>query len=201
MGKYDPAATREILVRAAYEEVHLSGIRAASLDGILSRAGVTKGALYHHFRNKHELCEAVIEEVIRPHVLGTWLAPLAISGDPIGTLQQILAQEAAGATPEQVKLGCPLNNLAQEVSSVDERFRERIEEIFVQWQRGIEQAIERGRQACTVRADVDPGKISRFFVASLEGAFGRAKSAHCCETLAEHAEVLSAFLDTLRAQN
>ena len=120
MGKYDPEATRELLVRAAFEEIHLSGVRAASLGEILTRAGVTKGALYHHFRNKHELCEAVIEEVIRPHVLGTWLAPLSISGDPIGTLQQILAQEAAKATPDGVKLGCPLNNLAQEVSSVYE---------------------------------------------------------------------------------
>lgn len=41
------------------------GFQAASLNNILAKTGLTKGALYHHFPDKDRLGYAVIEEVIR----------------------------------------------------------------------------------------------------------------------------------------
>jgi AcrR family transcriptional regulator len=39
------------------------GYAGTSIDEIVRAAGVTKGALYHHFRDKDELFRAVVEEV------------------------------------------------------------------------------------------------------------------------------------------
>ena len=64
--KRNPEQTRQALLEAAFEEIYRVGFQAASLDRILDRAGVTKGALYHHFKNKLELGYAVLEEVVRP---------------------------------------------------------------------------------------------------------------------------------------
>ena len=58
---YAPEKTRQDLLEAAFEEVWQNGFRAASLDAILVRVGVTKGALYHHFHNKLELGYGVVE--------------------------------------------------------------------------------------------------------------------------------------------
>jgi AcrR family transcriptional regulator len=58
----DPARTPERLLRAAFQEMHLSGFRSADLNAILAAAGVTKGALYHHFDRKEALGYAVVEE-------------------------------------------------------------------------------------------------------------------------------------------
>src|SRR6202044_3625075 len=66
----DPERTRERLLRAASREIYRSGFQSASLDRILVSAGVTKGALYHHFENKEALGYAVVEEVISPDVRG-----------------------------------------------------------------------------------------------------------------------------------
>ena len=57
---------RRELLEAAFAEFHLHGFQAASLDAIVARAGVTKGALYHHFPDKSALGHAVIDEVVRP---------------------------------------------------------------------------------------------------------------------------------------
>jgi AcrR family transcriptional regulator len=55
-------ATRGELVAAARELFAQDGYAATLLDAVARRAGVTKGALYHHFAGKRELFEAVFEE-------------------------------------------------------------------------------------------------------------------------------------------
>lgn len=64
--KAEAAATREALLDAA-EEVFLErGVANASLDLISRRAGVTRGALYWHFRNKGDLFRAMLDRVRMP---------------------------------------------------------------------------------------------------------------------------------------
>jgi AcrR family transcriptional regulator len=54
-------ATTSALVEAGRELFAQDGYAATSLDAVVARAGVTKGALYHHFDGKHELFRAVLE--------------------------------------------------------------------------------------------------------------------------------------------
>jgi AcrR family transcriptional regulator len=58
-------ATRAALVRAARELFGEQGYADTSNDEIVARAGVTKGALYHHFTGKEDLFRAVFEQVQR----------------------------------------------------------------------------------------------------------------------------------------
>jgi AcrR family transcriptional regulator len=57
------AATRQALISAARRRFGSVGFAATSLDDVVADAGVTKGALYHHFRNKGDLFVAVYEEL------------------------------------------------------------------------------------------------------------------------------------------
>lgn len=58
-------STRADLVTAARVEFGMRGYAETSVDGIVARAGVTKGAFYHHFSGKKELFARVFEEVKR----------------------------------------------------------------------------------------------------------------------------------------
>ena len=60
----NPDRTRERLLEAGFVEIYSRGFQPAGLDAIVERAGVTKGALYHHFPGKHALGYAVLDEVI-----------------------------------------------------------------------------------------------------------------------------------------
>jgi AcrR family transcriptional regulator len=195
----DPEATRQNILRSAFLEIYRRGFQAASLDRILADAGVTKGALYHHFPDKAWLGYAVVDEVIRGHLLDRWLGPLEKGGDdPLESLQQTFRIRAKSVEPHEVELGCPLNNLAQEMSPLDEEFRERIEAVFDQWRDGFADAIERARKKGIVRKDVDPKQIANFLVAAAEGSFGLAKNARSLEMFRSNMEALAAYLDTLR---
>lgn len=54
-------ATTASLLDAARERFAASGYRATSLDAICAAAGLTKGALYHHFASKQEVFAGVFE--------------------------------------------------------------------------------------------------------------------------------------------
>jgi TetR/AcrR family transcriptional regulator, transcriptional repressor for nem operon len=197
----DPDGTREKLLHAAFEEIYRRGFQAASLDTILAKAGVTKGALYHHFSDKMALGKAVVDEVVRNFLLQRWaVGPLArLEGDPITALQRILQQRSDELTPHEVELGCPLNNLAQEMSPLDERFRRQIDGTFDTWRDAFAGALERGKSEGTIRRGTDPKKVASFVVAAIEGSFGLAKSAQSSSMLRANLEILSQFLESFRA--
>jgi AcrR family transcriptional regulator len=58
-------ATKEALVQAARDLFGTQGYAATSTEDVVAAAGVTKGALYHHFDNKEDLFRAVLERVQR----------------------------------------------------------------------------------------------------------------------------------------
>jgi AcrR family transcriptional regulator len=193
--------TRQRLLGAAFAEVYRRGFQAASLDIILARAGVTKGALYHHFPDKAALGYAVLDQIVAGLLLERWLQPLSRlepDTDPLAALQAVLRYRAAHITVHEITLGCPLNNLAQEMSPLDDRFRRRITRTFDAWRKGFARTLERARAAGTVRRDVDPGAVAGLLVAAIEGSIGLAKSARSRSLLRTNLETLASSLDALR---
>jgi len=173
----DPERTRERLLQAGFREVHRSGFQSASIDAILAATNVTKGALYYHFESKEDLGHAIVEEVIAKLPRDRWLLPLQRSKDkdPIDALIGIV--RAIPTRPEDIKGGCPLVNLTQEMSQLDEQFRKRLETIFRAWQEGIATALRRGQSQGTVRRDLVPAETASFLIALVEGYQVLAKNA------------------------
>ena len=164
----DPAHPRQLL-KAAFEEIYRRGFQSTSLDTILAKAGVTKGALYHYFPDKASLGYAVVEEVVKGLLLERWGALAPSTGDPVTALQRVLRRRAANLTSREVELGCPLNNLAQEMSPLDEQFRRRVEATFETWIQSVADDLAGGQAEGTVRQDLDPRQVAAFMVASIEG--------------------------------
>lgn len=197
----EPEQTRQKILDSAFHEIYRRGFQAASLDRILADAGVTKGALYHHFPDKASLGYAVVDDVIRGHLLARWLGPLAeAADDPLTALQNAFRVRAKEVKPHEVELGCPLNNLAQEMSPLDEEFRARIEAVFDAWRGGFAETIERAKGVGTVRQDVDSRQVAVFLVAAAEGSFGLSKNARSLEMFRSNMEMLADYLETLRAR-
>ena len=193
----NPERTRERLLEAASGEIYTSGFQSASLDAILAKAGVTKGALYHHFNSKEDLGYAVIEEIIAPGVRAKWLRPLQKSKDPIDTLIAIVQSQSV--RPDDVRGGCPLNNLAQEMSPLDEGFRKRMEIAFDEWKKGIATALRKGQARGSVRRDLKPGEAASFLIAMNEGYVSLAKNAQDAKVLKGGIKNIVEWLRSLRA--
>lgn len=83
------AATRAALMASARALFTEHGFAGATREEIVERAGVTRGALYHHFANKEDLFRAVFIEV--EHEIGARVAAAYMGGDD---------------AVEQLRLGC-----------------------------------------------------------------------------------------------
>jgi AcrR family transcriptional regulator len=77
-------ATREALMRAARQLFVEFGYAATSTEEIVQRAGLTRGALYHQFRDKEDLFRAVYADVEREFTerIARRMRSLDTSGDP-----------------------------------------------------------------------------------------------------------------------
>ena len=193
-----PDLTRQTLLEAAFAEIHRNGFQAASLAQILAETGLTKGALYHHFPDKKALGLAVVDEVIRPRLAAMMFAPLADTRQPLATMQALLTAKAAEDDPYVVKLGCPLNNLMQEMSPVDENFRQHLNDVFEAWVAVVAAALKRGKTAGEVRRDVEAESTAFFIVSALEGCVGMSKNTQSVAAYRSCLAQLGRFLDTLK---
>lgn len=64
--------TRRALLDTARQLFAENGFQATRTEEIVQRAGLTRGALYHHFRDKEDLFRAVLEEVAGEVVQLLW---------------------------------------------------------------------------------------------------------------------------------
>lgn len=196
----DPDHTRHTILEAAAQEIHLHGFQAASLSRILATTGLTKGALYHHFPNKQALGYAVLEEVIAVEGRKTWISPLEQCADPVDCLQGMIASRFKDMTEQDLLLGCPLNNLALEMSPIDEGFRRRVEFVYDRWTQALAAILARGQGSGSVRRSIDPFKVATFIVASIAGIRSLAKTCQNHAVLEASAEALIDYLETLRRE-
>jgi TetR/AcrR family transcriptional regulator, transcriptional repressor for nem operon len=197
--KRSPDLTRQNLLTAAFNEIHRNGFRAASLDAILASAGVTKGALYHHFGSKQELGYAVVEEIIRPFVEENW-KPAAEAPDMIDAAIELCRRLTRERSEMGLAYGCPFNNLINEMSPVDEGFRERLSAILRDWRAGVSLAIAEGQRRGTIRKDVDPAAASAFIISCIEGCVGMGKAQQSREFLEAGFRGLIDYLEHLRPE-
>jgi len=192
----DPERTRERLLQAAFREVYRSGFQSAGLNAILAAAGVTRGALYHHFGSKEALGYAIVEEIIAPDNRGQWLHPLQNCEDPIDAL--IGAVQELSVQPEAVRGGCPLLNLAQEMSPLDAGFRQRLATIFRNWQDGVAAALRDGQNHGKVRRDLEPAQAAGLLIAMVEGYGSLAKNAQDAKVMEEGIRNIVEWLRSMR---
>ncbi|MCE7998646.1 MAG: TetR/AcrR family transcriptional regulator [Rhodobiaceae bacterium] len=190
--------TRQALLEAAFDEIHHHGYRAASLTDILKAAGCTKGSLYHHFPDKHALGLAAIVDNIDRFMETNWLQPLAEADNPIDTLLGILQKHVDGEIFSDVRLGCPLQNLSQEMSGLDEDFRTYLNGVHAGWRTAIADALHIGQTKGQVRDDISPDAAATMIIATHQGTVGLIKTAQSTDVGGLSFEAFYQYLNSLR---
>jgi TetR/AcrR family transcriptional regulator, transcriptional repressor for nem operon len=196
----DARATRRRLLEAGQVEVYLHGFQAAHLDHILQRVGVTKGAFFHHFASKAEFGYALVDDILAEMIATQWVTPLLESSAP-DALEAIAAEFERGVAGLRVQrpiLGCPLNNLAQEMNPLDDEFRRRTTTVFDMWRASFQTALERAKTQGSVKASVDAGDTAQVLVAQIEGTLSLARNSQDPDTLTVGARGLRCYLESLR---
>jgi TetR/AcrR family acrAB operon transcriptional repressor len=81
--------TRDQILDAAELVFSEQGVARASLEEVAERAGVTRGAIYGHFRNKADLFVAMTNRVMMPMEMLVAASTVAEEPDPLGRIRQL----------------------------------------------------------------------------------------------------------------
>ncbi len=194
----DKALTRSRLLAAGFQEVYERGFQAASIDRILERLEVTKGAFFHHFPNKTEFGYALVDETIASMIRAQWVETLAVSDDPLTTIGDAFEAGVQVLEAAPLNLGCPLNNLAQEMSPLDDGFRLRTQQVFELWMQTFELALRRGQASGAVSTTIDPRGAAFALVAEIEGILSLSRNSQDRRVLRLGLQNLRRHLDAMR---
>ncbi len=150
--------TRKAILEAAAARFDEVGFLGASLSDILNEAGVTKGALYFHFKAKEDLAEALIEEQF-----SVW-QPLSEVDEP--GLQTVidLTQNMAASLLTDVRVRASIRLVIEQGSFVTPAGN-----AYKQWIDTVHGCLVAAKAAGDLRKEVNVHELAQFVVGAFTG--------------------------------
>ena len=162
-------ATRDRIIDAASALIAERGFKGTSVDDIIARARLSgKSHFYHYFEAKEDLGLEVLSrqfEEFAERGLAILREPMI---DPLERLFLFIDSLVALQTERGFRIGSPFGNLASEMADLHEAFRTRLTTVFARWSSQLEALFWEVRPRMS--DDVDAARLSRFIIATLEGA-------------------------------
>lgn len=157
------------ILDAAARLIARQGYKQTSIDDVIAAAGLCgKSHFYHHFKSKEQLGHEVLNrsfERFGDRGLAILREPLI---DPIERLNLFIDSIVIGQAEQGCAGGSPFCGVAAEMADACEGFRVRIDAVFDRWCDQIRSLLE--ESGARMRDGVDPARIARFVIATLEGA-------------------------------
>jgi len=194
-------ATRERILDATESLVFDHGFSATSIDKVLERAGLTKGAFFYHFKSKADLGRAFMERYAErdlAHLDATLARVEKLSRDP---LQQMLIlvgliQEDAEALLEPAP-GCLFASYLYERMEYPEDVAEIVQRTLLRWRAALTGKLEEIRKAHPPPVDVDLEALADGLTAVVEGGYVMAKAMNDPKVFVAQLEMYKRHLELL----
>jgi len=192
--------TRQVLIDKGYELINTYGYHAVSIDNIINEVGLTKGAFYYHFENKHQFVEAVIQERISKEIHSNFIEPLNERGNPIFIITDLLEEKFLKDKSLNQNLGSPLTNFITELSheANDYDLQLQLKEILDQWQIAMMNLLHRGIEDSYLDRHIDPESVAEFIIVSIEGVRTIKKVTNNNGLFYNYIQQLKNYLETLK---
>jgi TetR/AcrR family transcriptional regulator, transcriptional repressor for nem operon len=167
--------TRDRIVRTAFQLFHEQGYNATGVATIVREADVNPGSLYHFFESKDALLLGVLEFALG-YLGEAVMDPVeAQTSDPMDRVFTLLNHYRRRMERERCRLGCPIGNLALEVSDGNADARRLVHTNFENWASRVEGWLTGAGDR--LPADVDRRQLARFVLTVMEGGLMQSRAA------------------------
>src|ERR1700686_3351280 len=173
--------TREKILQAAANLIALKGYHDTKLEEVLDTAQVTKGAFFHHFRDREDLGFAVLDWHMdhRRQMLDAieQELPLAKQADPLQKVfRRLDAIQEMVRRREGRKGGCIIGNLSTALSDCHDGFRKRLAGCFDEMAQEFLPHLEAAARQGRVTRRTNTTELAQYIVTVIEGAIMQART-------------------------
>lgn len=164
----DPESTKIKILEAASALFNKQGYKATSISDITSASGLTKGAIYKHFRDKAELEKVSLVTMVNKVIMD--LSSRIKKGEHAREkLLSILDYFEGYIEQPPFAGGCPLMNAAIEVDDTDIKLKKVVAEIMLSIQNGIAIVIQNGIDREQIDDKINADDYASLLYSSVEG--------------------------------
>lgn len=173
MGRTGGAATKEKILDATEQLILEKGFAGATVDLVLEKTGLTKGAFFYHFKSKAELGRGIIDRYVeRDNALLHELVSKAekLSRDPlqqylifVGLMEDLLSQL------DKPFPGCLIASYAYQMELFDEDTQQAVISGFDEWNRVLREKLEQAMTTQQPELDVTAEALVNNLLSAFEG--------------------------------
>ena len=163
--------TQDLIINTSFELFYEKGYNATSIPDIMKKTSLSKGAFYHHFKNKHEIGKRVIEVILRKRIKEGFINPLneTHNGTVPDLLLEVFTNRIKNYSEREKALGCPANNLVGEIGYSEQDFRVILKTLFEEWREALIKIIETGKSKSEIKKDVNSSSVAISLICAFEG--------------------------------
>ena len=197
----DPERTRERILDAAQALILDHGFGSTTVDAVVNRAGITKGAFFHHFGSKADLARSLVERYAlldKQHLEQQMERAAKLASDPLQQVLVLIAlyEEEFESLAEPFP-GCLFASYIYENKLFDEETISVLRESTLMWRAVARQMLERVAAVHPPKVPVDMESLADLFYALTEGSFIMTKTLGDKTLLARHTRHLRTYLELL----
>lgn len=171
----DGKPTRDKILAESRDLVLKNGFSGTSIDNILEKTGITKGAFFYHFKTKNILAKALIEEFAREDIsyMNEALEKTEpLKGDALNRLLQFVQEfidmfEDLSEPPP----GCLYASYMSESDRFDDEIKEFISSTFLLWRNTFELLLHNVLEENETKIEVDIASLADMLVVIFEGSY------------------------------
>jgi TetR/AcrR family transcriptional repressor of nem operon len=162
-------ATRLTILQKAFELIYVKGYQTTSIDEIIATTQVTKGAFYYHFKTKDEMGLAIINELMKPTFKDAFIEPFKNNSNPLDIIYHLMYSLLMENEDLKVEYGCPASNFTQEMAPWNTAFTKALNELSLQWETSMIEAIETGKKNGYVKSNISAKEVAVFVLSGYWG--------------------------------
>jgi len=162
--------TQDLIINTSFDLFYEKGYNATSIPDIMKKTSLSKGAFYHHFKNKHEIGTRVIQVIIKKRIKEGFIDPLKETDKNITELLlDVFTNRIKNYSEREKALGCPANNLIGEIGYTEQDFRIILKTLFEEWRQALINVLEVGKSRNEVKKDVNSSATAISLICAFEG--------------------------------
>ncbi|SFW65709.1 TetR/AcrR family transcriptional regulator [Cellulophaga fucicola] len=190
--------TKQLIIDKAFNLFYKDGFKTTSIDKIMKETTLSKGAFYHHYKNKKELGTAVISLKVKKRVVDGMITPLQNSGNAFTILETVFMNRLKAFPFYDKQNGCPMNNLINEIGNTEIAYQNALKSIIEEWKIALICLIEKGKKERSIKENINSKAVAIYLISAFEGIRGIRKLYNDDTILDEYLIGLKLYLNQLK---
>ncbi|MDO7137208.1 TetR/AcrR family transcriptional regulator [Algibacter lectus] len=190
--------TKQTILNESFKLFYKNGFKTTSVDTIMKTTKLTKGAFYHHYKNKKELGLAVISLKLQERVFKGMIEPLQQTGNVVDILENTFSERLKSFSLHDKKHGCPTNNFINEIGDFETTYQMALKHIIDSWRDALIHLLERGKTEGSIKQTTSSEAVAVYLISAFEGVRGIRKLYDTDVILDQYIAGLSIYLEQIK---